>query len=411
MNLHEYQAKTFLKKYKVDVPKGILIQKNEPDTIKKAYTDLGNSIVVVKAQIHAGGRGQGKVYNGEDPKKSKLIQNGGVKVTSSLEETSKCIDNILNNYLLTEQTAGSAKQVLKVYLEEGITIKKEVYFSILLDRALRKPTIIASSVGGMDIETIAKKNPDSILRLPIDPSLGLQNWQLRALCYHFGFPKATLPSAFTFFTNLWEFYLQEDASLVEVNPLVLTEEGQVIALDCKCSIDDNALYRHTSTQKLLDTTEVDPLEVEADKHSLNYVKLDGNVGCMVNGAGLAMATMDMIQIAGAKPANFLDVGGGANAETVAQGFKIILDDPNIKAIFVNIFGGIVQCDRVAQGIVDAARKVKITLPLIVRLAGTNADKAKVILEEANLSVIVAENFQDGATKISRLIKEISKKGK
>ena len=398
MKLHEYQAKEILRKHGVNAPEGKVV--SSAGEIGAAYDALGApAIVAVKSQIHAGGRGKGTLYDGEDPGAAKVVQEGGVKIAKSKDEAVTYGSNMIGNYLNTIQTGGKAKQVLKVYLEKGTNIQKEFYLSILLDRAIQKPIIMVSTEGGMDIEEVAEKTPEKILKVAIEAGLGLQPWQARQILFNLGVPRETMKQGTQFLMKLWATYIAEDANMLEVNPLVLNADNELIALDCKMAIDDNALYRHPDTAEMHDKTEEDPLEVKAAEFNLNYVKLDGNVGCMVNGAGLAMATMDIVKIAGSEPANFLDVGGGANAQTVANGFRIILGDPNVKSIFVNIFGGIVQCDRVANGIVEAAKEVKIGVPLIVRLQGTNAEKAREILKNSGLTITVADTLQDGADRV------------
>lgn len=398
MKLHEYQAKEILRRHGVNAPEGRVVHKAEE--IGPAYDALGAPpIVAVKSQIHAGGRGKGTLYNGEDPKSATVVQEGGVKIAKSRADAVEYGSKMLGNYLHTIQTGGKAKQVLKVYLEKGTNIQKEFYLSILLDRALQKPIIMVSTEGGMDIEEVAEHTPEKIMKVAIEAGLGLQPWQARQILFNLGVPKETMKQGTEFLGKLWNTYVAEDASMLEINPLVLNSDNELIALDCKMAIDDNALYRHPDSAAMNDETEEDPLEVKAKAFNLNYVKLDGDVGCMVNGAGLAMATMDIVKIAGSAPANFLDVGGGANAQTVANGFRIILGDPNVKSIFVNIFGGIVQCDRVANGIVEAAKEVKIGVPLIVRLQGTNAELARTILSKSGLTITVADTLQDGADRV------------
>lgn len=401
MKLHEYQAKEILRKYGVNVRNGKVVEKIEE--IGPAYDSIGGGVVAVKSQIHAGGRGKGTIYDGENPNTAKKIMDGGVKIAKSREEAIEYGSKILGNYLVTHQTGGKGKKVLKIYLEKGTNIAREFYLSILHDRSINKPIIMASSEGGMDIEEVAAKFPEKIIKLPIEPAIGMMPWQAREILFRLGVPEQTLKQGVPFLLNLWKVYDEEDASLVEINPLVLSAENELVALDCKFSYDDNALFRHPNAKELRDITEEDPLELKASEFNLNYVRLDGEVGCMVNGAGLAMATMDLIKHAGSFPANFLDVGGGANPTTVANGFRIILSDPNVKAIFVNIFGGIVQCDRVANGIVQAAKEVKIHVPLIVRLKGTNADLAAKILAESGLPIIVANELEDAAQKIKQAL--------
>jgi succinyl-CoA synthetase beta subunit len=401
MKVHEYQAKEILRKHGVNVPEGKVVE--SADAIGSAFDELNAPIVAVKSQIHAGGRGKGILYDGENPETANKVQEGGVKVARSKDEAVQFGSNMIGNYLVTHQTGGMGKKVLKVYLEKGTEIAKELYISFLLDRAYSKPIVMASTEGGMDIEEVAASTPEKIVKLVIEPGLGLQPWQARELCFRLGLPKESMKQAVPFFIALWKAYEKEDSSMLEVNPLVLTKSNELIALDCKFQYDDNALFRHPETEGMHDATEEDPMELEAAKFGLNYVKMDGNVGCMVNGAGLAMATMDIVKIAGAEPANFLDVGGGANAETVSQGFRIILSDPNVKAIFVNIFGGIVQCDRVANGIIEAAKTVNVNVPLVVRLQGTNAEKAREILDHSGLAITTAEEIGEGAKKVAEAV--------
>ncbi|MBE7412320.1 MAG: ADP-forming succinate--CoA ligase subunit beta [Leptospiraceae bacterium] len=388
MKIHEFQAKEILRKYNVNTPFGVVIDLKEK--ADGAYNEVAkhSSVVVVKAQIHAGGRGKG----------------GGVKVTKSKDEAISAVNKILGMQLITHQTGPEGKKVLKVYLEQGINIAKEFYISILLDRSIRKTIIMASTEGGMEIEEVAEKHPEKILKIVVDPGIGLQDNQARQLAYSLGLPQESIKSAVLFFMSLYKAYIAEDCSLLEINPLILTKENQIVAGDCKIDLDENAGFRHPDTVVYRDKTEEDPLEVQAGEFNLNYVKLDGNIGCMVNGAGLAMATMDIVKLAGAEPANFLDVGGGANVHTVTNGFKLILSDPNVKGIFVNIFGGIVRCERIAQGIVEAAKAVNITVPLVVRLKGTNAEEGKKLLSESGIKLFVADHAMEGAEKIVSLIR-------
>jgi succinyl-CoA synthetase beta subunit len=346
-------------------------------------------VVVVKAQIHAGGRGKG----------------GGVKLAKSAEEAKTHAKAILGMMLKTPQTGPDGQKVNAVLIEEGSDILKEYYVGITLDRRISKPVMMVSTEGGMDIEEVAHKHPEKILKETIEPTIGLQRFQASRLAYGLGFEGDMAKQCISILLNLWNCYDSEDCSLIEINPLISTKDGKVLALDAKINFDDNALFRHPEQVALRDVAEEDPLEVEASKYNLNYVRLDGEVGCMVNGAGLAMATMDIIKYAGASPANFLDVGGGANVETVTNGFKIILSDPNVKAIFVNIFGGIVRCDRIANGIIEAAKNVNINVPLIVRLAGTNAEEAKDILLKSGIKLEVADGLKDGAEKVVKAIRK------
>ena len=386
MKIHEFQAKEILKKYKIAVPNGIVTK--QAGDAAKIYSDLGTSVVVVKAQIHAGGRGKG----------------GGVKLAKSSDEANKLAGEIIGMNLITHQTGPEGQKVKQVLIEEGMNITKEYYVGITLDRGTSKPVFMVSTEGGIDIEEVAAKTPEKIIKETVEPAVGLQPWQAAHLSYSLGLEGDYAKQAVKLFIGLWQVYDKEDCSLIEINPLVTTDDGRVLALDCKINFDDNALYRHPENAELRDEAEEDPLEVEASKSNLNYVRLEGAIGCMVNGAGLAMGTMDIIKYAGSSPANFLDVGGGANVETVTNGFRIILSDPNVKAIFVNIFGGIVRCDRIANGIIEATKKVDITVPLIVRLAGTNADEAKKILETSGIDMIVAANLKDGAEKAAAAIK-------
>lgn len=386
MKIHEYQAKEILNKYGLPVPKGVVI--TEKSKAESAFNELGTPVVVVKAQIHAGGRGKG----------------GGVKLAKSLAECQEHANAILGMNLITHQTGPEGKLVNQVLIEAGTDIQKEYYVGITLDRRISKPVMMVSTEGGMEIEEVAEKTPDLIIKEAIEPTIGLQRNQASRLAYALGLSGNAAKACVKLLIGLWEVYDKEDCSLIEINPMVLTGSEEVVALDCKLNFDDNADFRHAENTKLRDTTEEDPLEVEASESNLNYVRLGGEVGCMVNGAGLAMATMDIIKYAGSSPANFLDVGGGANVTTVTNGFKIILSDKNVKAIFVNIFGGIVRCDRIANGIIEAAKNVDITVPLIVRLAGTNAEEARKILMDSGLKLEVAEGLKDGAEKVVASIK-------
>ena len=385
MKVHEYQAKDILASYGVAVQQGIVADTTEEAVAaaEKLQAEHGSNLFVVKAQIHAGGRGKG----------------GGVKLAKSVEEVREKADAILGMMLKTPQTGAEGQLVRKVLIADAVDIAKEFYLGITLDRGRNQPVIMASTEGGVEIETVAEETPEKILKEWVDPVIGLQGFQARRLAFGLGFEGDAFKKAVKFIMALYRAYNQSDCSIAEINPLTLTEQGDVLAVDAKINIDDNALYRHKDMAELRDIHEEDPLEVEAGEHDLNYVKLDGNVGCMVNGAGLAMGTMDIIKLAGGEPANFLDVGGGANSDTVAAGFRIILKDPEVKAIMVNIFGGIVRCDRVANGIVEAAKRVDINLPLIVRLQGTNAAEGKAILDESGLEVQTAILFQEAADKV------------
>ncbi|EMF79990.1 succinate-CoA ligase, beta subunit [Leptospira weilii serovar Topaz str. LT2116] len=389
MKIHEYQAKEILRRHKANVPFGVVIDKKE--NASKAHDEVtsktGGFVVVVKAQIHAGGRGKG----------------GGVKVTKTKEDAIAAVDKILGMQLITPQTGPEGKKVLKVYLEQGIDIAKECYLSILLDRSIRKTIIMASTEGGMEIEEVAETHPEKILKIAVDPGIGLQVNQARQLAFNLGLPAESHKSFQSLLAAIYEAYIKEDASLLEINPLILTKQNEIIAGDCKIDLDENALYRHADNAAFRDITEEDPLEVQASEFNLNYVKLDGNIGCMVNGAGLAMATMDIVKLAGAEPANFLDVGGGASKTTVTNGFKIILGDPNVKGIFVNIFGGIVRCDMVAEGIIEAAKAVDLKVPLVVRLQGTNSELGREVLNKSGLKITGVDDLREAASTIAKLI--------
>jgi succinyl-CoA synthetase beta subunit len=380
LKIHEYQAKEILKKFGVAVPRGQIVR--TPPEAKKIAAELGGT-VVVKAQIHAGGRGKG----------------GGVKLAKNPEEAEKFAKNMIGMKLVTHQTGPQGKVVRKVLVEEGLAIERELYFGIVLDRAKRQLVVMASTEGGVEIEKVAKETPEKILKEYIDPAAGFQAFQARKLAYGLGLQGEQVKNALKFFAALYRAYVESDCSLAEINPLVVTKDGQVLALDAKINFDDNGLFRHPDFKGLRDIHEEEPLEVEASKFNLNYIKLDGAVGCMVNGAGLAMATMDMIKLAGSEPANFLDVGGGASAETVENGFKILLSDKNVKGVLINIFGGIVRCDRVAKGVIEAASKMNINVPVVVRLEGTNAEEAAKLLEQSGLAFEVGRTFEEAARKI------------
>ena len=386
MKIHEYQGKEILRKFNVPVPKGEVAFSGE-EAVKIAKTDLGGNVWVVKAQIHAGGRGKG----------------GGVKVAKSLHEVWEYANQIIGMNLVTHQTGPEGKVVKRLLIEEGINIDKEFYVGITLDRAQSKNVMMVSTEGGVEIEKVAAETPEKIIKEIIEPGLGMQPYQARRLAYALGFEGDLHKKAVKFLRALYNVYEKTDASLVEINPLVVTKEGDIIALDAKMNFDDNALYRLKDIEEYRDLDEEDALEVEASKYNLNYIKLDGNVGCMVNGAGLAMATMDIIKIAGGEPANFLDVGGTADRDTVANGFKIILSDPNVKAILINIFGGIVRCDRVAQGVIDATKWMQVNIPIVVRLEGTNAKEAGVLLNESELDFEVASDLKDAAEKVTAVL--------
>lgn len=385
MKIHEYQGKDILRKFGVPVPRGEVAF--SVDDAVNAAKRLGGNVWVVKAQIHAGGRGKG----------------GGVKVAKSIDEVKSYAHQILGMTLVTHQTGPEGRLVKRLLIEEGANIAKEMYVGITLDRTQAKNVVMVSTEGGMEIEKVAEEHPEKIIKETIEPAVGFQQFQARKLAFALGLSGDAFKNAAKFLTALYKAYEATDASLFEINPLVITKEGNVIALDAKVNFDDNALYRHPEFAELRDLDEEEPLEIEASKSNLNYIKLDGNVGCMVNGAGLAMATMDIIKLAGGEPANFLDVGGGANAETVANGFKIILSDKHVKAILINIFGGIVRCDRVANGVVEAAKVVDVKIPIVIRLAGTNADIAADILRNSGMSFLVAENFKEAAEKVTKAL--------
>ena len=395
MNIHEYQAKEILKSYGVAIQEGIVIDKKE-DAIKagaQLREETGTDWMVVKAQIHAGGRGKG----------------GGVKLAKNDEELQQVVNDILGMTLVTPQTSKEGKLVKKVLLAQdvyypGANEPDEYYMSVLLDRSTGKNVIIYTTEGGMDIEQVAHDTPEKIFKEFIDPALGLQGFQARKIAFNLGLSGNAFKEMVRFVNSLYNAYVGIDASLFEINPVLKTSDDKIIAVDSKVSLDDNALYRHKDYAALRDESEEDPTEVEAKKHHLNFIKLDGNVGCMVNGAGLAMATMDIIKLSGGEPANFLDVGGGANAQTVEAGFRIILKEPNVKAILINIFGGIVRCDRVANGVVEAYKSIgEINVPIIVRLQGTNAEEAKKIIDESGLRVESAIVLQEAADKVKQVL--------
>ncbi len=386
MKIHEYQGKEILKKFRVAVPPGKVAFSVE-EAVQGA-TEIGGDVWVVKAQIHAGGRGKG----------------GGVKVAKSLEEVRQFATQMLGMTLVTHQTGPEGKIVKRLLIEQGINIAREMYVGVTLDRTSSRNVMMASTEGGVEIEKVAAETPEKILKESIDPAVGFQPFQVRKLAFGLGLSGDAFKNAVKFFSALYKAYEEMDCSLAEINPLVITTEGIVVALDAKISFDDNSLPRHPELLQLRDLDEEDPLEVEASKSNLNYIKLDGNVGCMVNGAGLAMSTMDIIKLAGGEPANFLDVGGGASAETVEAGFKIILADHHVKAVLINIFGGIVRCDRVAAGVVEAAKKVHVIIPVVVRLAGTNAELAAEILENSRMSFLIASNLKQAAEKVTQAIR-------
>ena len=385
MKIHEYQAKQLLKKFNVPIPQGGVA--TDPHEAYQIAEALGGMTYVVKAQIHAGGRGKG----------------GGVKVAADLNEVRQLAEAILGMTLVTHQTGPEGRVVKKVLVEQALDIKQELYLGIVIDRAQARPVIMMSAAGGMEIEEVAARTPELIVKEAIDPAVGLMPYQTRNLAFGVGLDGALIRTASNFITNLYQMFMAYDCSLVEINPLVVTNGGQLLALDAKVNFDDNALYRHKDLIELEDPNEIDPLELEAKKHNLNYIRLDGTVGAMVNGAGLAMATMDLIKLAGAEPANFLDVGGGASAEMVENGFRIILSDPNVKGILINIFGGILRCDVLAEGVVQAARKTGINVPVVVRMEGTNIDEGRRILAESGLDLITAVDLKDAAQKVAQIV--------
>ncbi len=384
MKIHEYQAKTVLKKYGVAVPRGsVAASREEAESVARDLFDAGATGVVVKAQIHAGGRGKG----------------GGVKIAKSVDEAGELAGKMLGMKLITHQTGPEGRIVRRLLIEETLPIEKELYLGILVDRAEGKPVFMASAAGGMDIEQVAAETPEKILKQHMDPGMGLEAFQARKIAFMLGLSGKQINPAVQFLTSLYKAFLETDGSLVEINPFITTTDGRLFALDAKITFDDNALFRHPDLRELRDITEEDPLEVEASKYSLNYIKLDGNVGCMVNGAGLAMATMDIIKYSGGMPANFLDVGGGANAEQVAHAFEILLSDKNVKAVLINIFGGILRVDTLATGVVEAARKTNMKLPIVLRLEGTNVNEGKQILMNSGLNFIVSDTMKEAADKV------------
>jgi succinyl-CoA synthetase beta subunit len=384
MKIHEYQAKAILAKFGVPVPRGEVVFKKED--ARAVAQRLGTSVVVVKAQIHAGGRGKA----------------GGVKLAKSADEAASLARSILGMTLVTPQTGPEGRVVRRLLIEEGLDIKREIYLSILVDRAVGAPVFMASAAGGMEIEEVAKEHPEAILRQTIRPETGFQPYHARKLAYGLGFSPELAGVALPFMQSLYRAFLETDASLLEINPCVITGDGRLVALDAKMNFDDNALYRHPEFKDLRDLGEETPLEVEASKFKLNYIKLDGTVGCMVNGAGLAMATMDIIKLCGGSPANFLDVGGGASEEQVKNAFRILLSDPNVKGVFVNIFGGILRCDVLASGVVNAAKELKFKVPVVVRMQGTNVEQGQQILRESGLNFTIASGMKDGAEKVVKL---------
>ncbi|HEV7699163.1 MAG TPA: ADP-forming succinate--CoA ligase subunit beta, partial [Pyrinomonadaceae bacterium] len=381
MKIHEYQGKAILKEFGVPVPRGIVAR--TADEAEVAARELGTDVVVVKAQIHAGGRGKG----------------GGVRLAKSPEEAKQTASEILGMQLITHQTGPEGQKVQTLLIEEGLPIDKEFYLGITLDRVTGRNVFMASQAGGMDIEKVAEETPELILKETIDPAVGLRGFQARKLAFGLGIPNELINQASSFMLKLYEAYEKTDASLIEINPFLLTKDNRLIALDAKVNFDDNAMFRHKDYADLRDLAEEEPLEIEASKYDLNYIKLDGNIGCMVNGAGLAMATMDIIKLAGGEPANFLDVGGGASQERVEQAFKILLADENVKAVLINIFGGIVRCDMVANGVVAAAKNLGVSIPIVARLEGTNVDEGRRVLEHSDIGIIPATTMGDAADKV------------
>ena len=386
MNLHEYQAKQVLKKYGVAILNGKVA--HSPEEAVAAAKEIGGGLWVVKAQIHAGGRGKG----------------GGVKIAKSLDEVADLTKKMIGMTLVTHQTGPEGKVVQKVYIEAGCNIAKEYYVACLVDRATGRVAMMASSEGGMDIEEVAEHNPNAIKKVDIDPTVGLAPFQARQLAFAIGIPNDSVNKAVKFMTGLYNAFVEKDCSIAEINPLVLTKEGDVLCLDAKMNFDSNSLYRRPDIVEMRDLNEEEPSEIEASKFDLAFIKLDGNIGCLVNGAGLAMATLDIIKLHGSSPANFLDVGGGANKEKVTEAFKIILKDPNVKGILVNIFGGIMKCDIIADGVISASRELGLKVPLVVRLEGTNVELGKKMLAESGLNITPADNLTDAAQKIVAAIK-------
>jgi len=387
MNIHEYQAKDLFRQYGVRTLNGVIA--SNPDEAAKACKDLGGKIWVVKAQVHAGGRGKG----------------GGIILCRSADEVFEAASNLIGKKLVTPQTGSEGVEVRKIYVEEGCNISRELYLGIVLDREKELPVIMASTEGGVEIEEVAHKNPEKILKVYADPITGIGDWQAREIAFGLGLEGNQIKNCIKFIKKLYQLFVDLDCSIVEINPLVVNTDNEIIALDAKINFDSSGLFRHSEIEELRDTNEEEPLETRANEVGLNYIKLDGEIGCMVNGAGLAMATMDIIKLHGGEPANFLDVGGGANAKQVTEGFKVILSDTEVKAIFVNIFGGIMRCDFIAEGIIEAAKEIDMKIPLIVRLAGTNVKLGKKMLSESGLDLITADDMDDGARKAIKSIGE------
>lgn len=398
MNIHEYQGKELLSKYGVTVLKGGVAYTVD-EAVKQAEA-LGGPVYVVKSQIHAGGRGAGRFKDNPDGK-------GGVRVVKSVDEVRESAEEMLGHVLVTKQTGPEGKEVKRLYIEDGCDIARELYLGMLLDRETSRLTIMASTEGGMEIEEVAEATPEKILKIAVDPATGIQPYHARKLAFGLGLEGDQVKSAVKFIMAMYKAFNDLDCSIVEINPLVVTGSGDVVALDAKVNFDSNALYRQAGVMEMRDEDEEDPMEKEAADHELNYIKLDGTIGCMVNGAGLAMATMDIIKLYGGEPANFLDVGGGATTERVTKAFKIILSDENVEGILVNIFGGIMKCDVIAEGVVAAAREVSLSVPLVVRLEGTNVDQGKKIMAESGLPIISADDLSDAAEKVVKAVKEAS----
>jgi succinyl-CoA synthetase beta subunit len=384
MKIHEYQAKAILARHGVPVPQGEVIQ--TADEAREVATRLGGGVVVVKAQIHAGGRGKG----------------GGVKVVKNAEEAAEAARKILGMQLVTYQTGPAGQKVQRVLVEQGLKIKRELYLGMVIDRSTERPVIMVSSEGGVEIEKVAEESPEKIHKEFIHPTAGLSPFQTRKLAFALGLEGAAVNQAAKFMNALWEAFKSTDASLVEINPLIVTEEGNLLALDAKMTFDSNALYKHPELKDLRDLAEEDPLEVEASKYALNYIKLDGTIGCMVNGAGLAMATMDIIKLAGGEPANFLDVGGGANAEQIKNAFRILMSDKSVKAVLINIFGGILRCDILAEGVIAAVKDLGVRVPIVIRMEGTNVEKGKQMLRDSGLNFTTADTMGEAAEKVVAL---------
>ncbi|PNG25367.1 ADP-forming succinate--CoA ligase subunit beta [Methylocella silvestris] len=396
MNIHEYQAKAVLKEFGVPVSRGVAILK--PDDVDAAIAELGGPVFVVKSQIHAGGRGKGHFKEPEAGEK------GGVRVAKSPEDVKTYVDQMLGRTLVTVQTGAAGKQVNRIYLEDGAEIDREFYVSLLVDRASSRPSFVVSTEGGMNIEDVAHDTPEKIVTFSVDPATGVQPHHGRRLAAALGLSGDLAKQAGALTTSLYNAFIAKDMAMLEINPLIISKDGRIVCLDAKVSFDSNALYRHPDMFALRDETEEDPKEIEASKHDLNYISLSGEIGCMVNGAGLAMATMDIIKLYGSEPANFLDVGGGATKEKVTAAFKIITADPQVKGILVNIFGGIMKCDVIAEGVIAAVKDVGLTVPLVVRLEGTNVELGKKIISSSGLNVIPADDLDDAAQKIVAAVK-------